>query len=238
MKTGILGLLLFGSVACSTKTQSTSERTDTRSVTSSAAMSSSGATADASEPVPDATADSGAVDAQDATTDAEDATMDTKEDLVEVGNAVCTCDADVACQQGTVLEFTPSEPTQTLTINIVAPGYGLQDYVGYDLDVSAFTAGGILSISGMVGGSDTATMTAASFDLFSECTIFPTVGGPLGASISNAYDIPVGGSFSLMPVTIFPPGTQLFHFGATGNWYSEAGLTNTVTVTISVAVDD
>ena len=146
----------------------------------------------------------------------------------KIGNASCSCPDPTACTEGKVIEFSPAKPTASFTVNIVAPGQYAQAFRGFDLDVSAFTAGGSILISGTVGptGSD------ASFDLFPACTIFPDAGFPVGV-LGSAYNIDAGSIWSLTPYA-FAAGEQLFLFGATGNWNNMPGSTNTVDVTITV----
>jgi hypothetical protein len=149
-----------------------------------------------------------------------------------VGNADCVCDeAAAACVQGTLLQFTPASPTKTATASITAPGSGNQDYVDYDLDVSAFPNGGTIAVTGTVNASlDGGPVSAASFDLFLACSILPTAGSP--DSVASDDDVQPG---STLTVTYpFSAGEQLFHFGATGNWGSTQGETNTVSLTFTV----
>jgi hypothetical protein len=146
----------------------------------------------------------------------------------KVGGASCSCANEAACKQGQLIELTPTESTASFTVVVVAPGEMVQDYRGFDLDVSAFTTGGTISISGTVGPSG----SQGSFDLYPACTVFPTAGYPNG-TLGGAYNITDGSAWSITPYD-FPAGEQLFHFGATGNWGSTLGTTNTVNVTISV----
>jgi hypothetical protein len=149
----------------------------------------------------------------------------------KVGGASCSCGNEAACKQGQLIELTPTESTASFTVTVTAPGGMNQDYVGFDLDVSAFTTGGTIAISGVVGASG----SQASFDLYPACTVFPTSGYPNG-TLGGAYNITDGSAWSITPYP-FPAGDQLFHFGATGNWDSTPGSTNTVDVTIVVTPD-
>jgi hypothetical protein len=143
---------------------------------------------------------------------------------------VCACDSGAVCFQGSLIAFTPANPTAALTnVPITAPGDGLQNYTSkYDLDVSAFGSGGTISVNGTLGSNG----CAGSFDLLGACTAFVSGSGYAIDSMARAYDCPAGSSFSFSYP--FQAGDTIFHLGLEGNWFSPAGQTNTVAVTITV----
>ena len=142
--------------------------------------------------------------------------------------STCACDSGATCFQGPLIVLTPANPTATLTkVPITAPGWGLHDYTSkYDLDVSAFSSGGTISVSGTLGSG-----CAGSFDLLGECTDFVSAGSNT-YSLAHYYDCLAGNSFSFSYP--FEAGDTTFHLGLEGDWSSPAGQTNTVAVTIAV----
>jgi hypothetical protein len=142
--------------------------------------------------------------------------------------AVCSCTLTSVCSQGTLLVLTPAKPSLSFNADITAPGYDVQGFTKYDLDVSAFASGGTIRISGAMGSG----VSAGSFDLFPACLVFPIVGRPAG-TLGGAYDIPRLSPWAIRG-HVFAAGEGLFHFGAEGNWFSPTGSMNTVTVMIEV----
>ncbi len=101
--------------------------------------------------------------------------------------------------------------------SLVAPGMGNQAYKVIEIDASRF-ASGIVTISVKLGTGP----SSGSFDLFGEHEQIPISGYP--NSLAHAYDIAPGGKSTL--TYEFDDG-QIFQFGATGNWFSQKGATNT-----------
>lgn len=125
------------------------------------------------------------------------------------------------------IKLTPTSPTATTTLSMIAPGDGKHVWTTkVDLDVSAFLAGGTLEITGQLssGGCD------SSFDLFPACATLP-LSGPNDAAIGSADNVKAGTAWS---ITNTFQRTPLFHFGAEGNWIAAAGSTNTSTVTFKI----
>jgi hypothetical protein len=130
----------------------------------------------------------------------------------------------------------------------VAPGVGKQSYTVYQIDTRAFTNGGTLIIDLAIGGGE----SAASFDLFPAGVQIPTEGRPV-ASLAGAYDI---GQARLGPKSVFDRSLrdmltrarapekatlrysfstgEVFRLGATGNWGSRAGTSNSFSFKVAV----
>lgn len=140
----------------------------------------------------------------------------------------CACSAgDNNCCS---VVLSPSAATTTVSIPIVAPGNGFQDYTAITIDATAFTSGGTIVVSGRVGSGS----SPASVDLFPASATLPTEGSPSG-QIADCYNNAAGSSFSVGYAFAAPAS---FKLGATGNWDVPAGTTNTVDLTISVTSDD
>jgi hypothetical protein len=154
----------------------------------------------------------------------------------------CECDAAV-CQTGNcenvpvcgsnqLIALTPGSPSYSVaSISMTDPSQPNHVWTTkYDFDVSAFTAGGTVTFSGVVSAATSGNPNACgcSFNLFSECEEYPMTGMSFG--IANASDVTPGSSWS-MPYA-FPPGTPVLHFGAEGDWDSTPGSTNTSSLTV------
>jgi hypothetical protein len=125
-----------------------------------------------------------------------------------------------------VLFLTPSSPSATFTATITALPAPDHNLVWYDLDVAAFPKGGTLAFEGQVGPSG----CEASSSFTDQCaTVAPTGSTPV---LWYQANVPPGTAWSFQYQ--FPPGTDVLHFGAEGNWSSPTGSTNTNTVTVSV----
>jgi hypothetical protein len=138
----------------------------------------------------------------------------------------------------TVMSFTPSHSMATFTATVTSPPAPDHNVVWYDLDVSAFPAGGKLTVSGLMGASG----TDGSAFLVAQCTQFPESGGSIPV-VENVANVPAGTTWSFGSYS-FAPGTYVLHFGTEGSWSSapggacptacSPGQTNTNTVTVSV----
>ncbi len=133
-------------------------------------------------------------------------------------------DPDARCAREIVL--TKVDPAAHASDTLVAPGRGYQKYTLYRIDTRDFTAGGKLILTISLGAEG----CNASFDLFSEGALIPEEGRPT-TSVAHVYDVGAGGEGSLE--YRFSRG-QVFQFGATGNWFSPAGATNTYSFTAAV----
>jgi len=122
--------------------------------------------------------------------------------------------------------LTKAEPSARISDTLVAPGRGHQRYTLYTIDTRDFTSGGKLILSLSLGAEG----CNASFDLFPEGASIPEEGRPT-TSVAHVYDVGAGGEGSLE--YRFSRG-QVFQFGATGNWFSPAGATNTYSFTATV----
>ena len=122
--------------------------------------------------------------------------------------------------------LTYEQPTATVAGELTAPGYEKQSYTVFFLDTTDFSEGGTLVVEVQLddGESD------GSFDLFPEGAPIPTE-GRAEDSLASLYDLRRGerGTFRYQ----FESG-QVFQFGATGNWFSREGATNTFTLIIRV----
>jgi hypothetical protein len=148
--------------------------------------------------------------------------------------APCTCDGGGSCfynqtapgpVYGVVAEvvLTPSNPTANFTAAIVGPGSGNHDSTWFDLNLSAFTSGGTISVTG------TPSQCAASSFLVSECFVEPVSGG--FTAIRNDSDVPPGTmwgfTYQFSPVPVL-------HLGTECNWSTAFGATGTNAISISV----
>jgi hypothetical protein len=110
----------------------------------------------------------------------------------------------------TKIVFTPNNETATFMTGITAQTAPAHDAAWYDLDLSAFTSGGTITIVGSVGASG----CEASSYLVSECDVFPTSGGGF-STLQNKSDVPAGTqwmmSYQFSPVAVL-------HFGTEGDW--------------------
>jgi len=122
--------------------------------------------------------------------------------------------------------LTHAQPSHSAEGSLTAPGHGKQSYTVYYLDTTDFTEGGTLTIQISLGEGE----SDASFDLFPADAPIPTE-GRAEESIAALYDLKRGESGSLSYQ--FSTG-QVFQFGATGNWFSREGATNTFEMTVSV----
>jgi hypothetical protein len=109
---------------------------------------------------------------------------------------------------------------------LTAPGHYNQSFKTHQIDASGFTKGGTISISISVGKGE----SSASFDLFPSNVAIPTKGPPAG-TLAGSYDIGPGGQTTL--TYRFSKG-QVFRLGATGNWFSKKGATNTYSFTATI----
>ena len=107
-----------------------------------------------------------------------------------------------------------------------APGAGYQDYTPIEIDTTAFKQGGTLIIDIEVGEGE----ATGSFDLFGPDVELPTEGYPNDA-LASVWDIPPGITGQI--IHRFARG-QRFKLGATGNWFSEKGSTNTFIARVSI----
>jgi len=128
-------------------------------------------------------------------------------------------EAGTAAHRTREIVLTKAEPSASASDTLVAPGRGYQKYTLYSIDTKDFPAGGTLKIAISVGAEG----CNASFDLFPEGASIPEE-GRAGTSIAHVYDVGAGGEATLE--YRFTRG-QVFRFGATGNWFSPAGATNT-----------
>jgi hypothetical protein len=113
----------------------------------------------------------------------------------------------------------------SITLPIVAPGLGLQDFTGCTVDVVSPDGDAVLvTVSGDVGANG----CAASVDLFAADAGYPDSGTP--TDTNNDWNVPAGGEISISALT---SGSTTYHLGADGNWNSPQGQTNVVTLTIS-----
>lgn len=119
------------------------------------------------------------------------------------------------------------EPKLVLTRNkkyaeyegqLIAPGSGNQNYKIIRIDTIDFIEGGTLRIDIQVGSGQ----SSASFDLFAEDAVIPIAGRPK-QSLAGSYDISPDSGTSL--TYRFDKG-EVFQFGATGNWFSPKGSSN------------
>jgi hypothetical protein len=141
-----------------------------------------------------------------------------------VNGTLCTPPTDVGAEQTFVL--TPASPSASANAAIVAPGNGNHVWTTkFDVDVSAFSNGGTLTVSGTLGspGCD------GSFDLFSGCATLPASGAL--SDLGSADNTGAGKSWKF---TYTFQATNLFHFGAEGNWNSAQGTTNQTSVVFQV----
>lgn len=122
--------------------------------------------------------------------------------------------------------LTHEQPTATATGELTAPGYEKQSYTIFRLDVTEFSEGGTLVFEVQLGDGE----SDGSFDLFPEDAPIPTE-GRAEDSLAALYDLKRGERGTMRYQ--FPSG-QVFQFGATGNWFSREGATNTFTLTIRV----
>lgn len=132
----------------------------------------------------------------------------------------------IGVQETMIIVLTKDQPGATAGGELVAPGRGRQSYTLFLIDTSDFQDGGVLKFQVELGTGD----SNASFDLFPEGVAIPTEGRAL-ESVATLYDLPRGsrGTMSYQ----FSVG-QVFQFGATGNWFSTPGSTNTFTFTVTV----
>jgi hypothetical protein len=109
------------------------------------------------------------------------------------------------------------------TASIVGPGSGNHDTTWYDLNLSAFTAGGTITVTGIPSAC------AASSYLVDECFIEPATGGFV--TLENDSDVPAGMmwtfSYHFSPVPVL-------HLGTECNWGTTAGVTGTNAISVSV----
>jgi hypothetical protein len=122
---------------------------------------------------------------------------------------------------------TPGSPA-TITLPIVAPGLGLQNFTGCTVDVISPGGGGGSALSVDISGTVGASGCAASVDLFPGDAGYPDSGTP--TDMNNDWNVPPGGGIS---ISAFASRSTTYHLGADGNWNSPAGQTNTVILTIS-----
>lgn len=122
--------------------------------------------------------------------------------------------------------LTHEQPTATVTGELTAPGYEKQSYTIFSLDTTDFSEGGTLIVEVQLddGESD------GSFDLFPQGAPIPTE-GRAEDSLAALYDLKRGERGTMRYQ--FESG-QVFQFGATGNWFSREGATNSFTLTIRV----
>lgn len=132
----------------------------------------------------------------------------------------------IAAQETMTIVLTKNQPSANAGGELVAPGRGRQSYTLFLIDTSDFNGGGILKFRVTLGTGE----SDASFDLFPEGVAIPTEGRAL-ESVATLYDLPRGGSGTLSYQ--FSVG-QVFQFGATGNWFSPLGSTNTFSFTVTV----
>jgi len=155
---------------------------------------------------------------------------------------VCTCGGASFCsyaqsepapgagapQPVKVVHLSPSAPTADVTLSIVASPAPAHNVAWLDLDVSAFTSGGQVIVSGKLGapGCD------GSSYLVPQCAAFPASGGQIPV-VENASSIPAGSAWSFSAYA-FPGGTSVLHIGSEGAWDSAAGSTNVNAVSVAV----
>jgi len=126
---------------------------------------------------------------------------------------------------------TPTTPAVTTTVitsgtgTIKAIPAGTQDYKIHNIDTNSYTTGGTLKVEIVLGSG----LCSGSFDLFSQGATIPTSG--TANSLAHSYDVAPGATTTV--TYTFTQG-QIFQFGATGNWYSTTGTTNTYSFTAKV----
>jgi len=127
-----------------------------------------------------------------------------------------------------VVHLSPSAPTADATLSIVASPAPAHNVTWLDLDVSAFTSGGQVIVSGKLGapGCD------GSSYLVPQCAAFPASGGQIPV-VENASSIPAGSAWSFSAYA-FAAGTSVLHVGSEGAWDSAAGTTNVNVVSVAV----
>lgn len=128
-----------------------------------------------------------------------------------------------------VLVLTRAQPSAMAESRLTAPGYGKQNYTVFAIDTRDFPNGGTLKIEVTLGEGD----SDGSFDIFPEGAPIPSEGRAAG-SVAALYDLKRG-SRGVLSYT-FMTG-QVLQFGATGNWFSPAGATNTFTIVAAVEAD-
>lgn len=122
--------------------------------------------------------------------------------------------------------LTHEQPAASAAGELTAPGYEKQNYTVFFLDTTDFSEGGTLIIEVQLGDGE----SDGSFDLFPQDVPIPTE-GRAEDSLAALYDLKRGERGTMRYQ--FPSG-QVFQFGATGNWFSREGATNTFTLTIRV----
>lgn len=125
-----------------------------------------------------------------------------------------------------VLVLTRAQPSATTEGELIAPGHGKQSHTIVLIDVTDFPSGGTLKIEVTLGEGE----SDGSFDLFPEGAAIPTE-GRVTNSLAALYDLKHGESGTL--VYEFVSG-QVFQLGATGNWFSREGATNTFLISVFV----
>lgn len=125
-----------------------------------------------------------------------------------------------------VLVLTHAQPSATTEGELIAPGHSKQSHTIVLIDVTDFPSGGTLKIEVALGKGE----SDGSFDLFPEGAAIPTE-GRVTNSVAALYDLKHGESGTL--VYEFVSG-QVFQLGATGNWFSREGATNTFMLSVFV----
>jgi hypothetical protein len=131
-----------------------------------------------------------------------------------------------ATLEANTIVLSPSHFSAATEGCLTAPGNGYQDYTIVLIDTRAFPNGGklVMTVGLGSGGSD------GSFDLFLEGTDIPTKGKP-DRSVAHIWDL--GREHNATMEYRFSAG-QVFQFGATGNWMSPKGTTNTFSLSVAV----
>lgn len=128
--------------------------------------------------------------------------------------------------QPVTLVLTRDQPSASAEGELIAPGREKQKYTLVLIDTGDFQNGGIIQFEIALGTGE----SDGSFDLFPEGVPIPTEGRALD-SVATLYDLPRA-SRGMMSYK-FTAG-QVFQFGATGNWFSREGATNTFSFTVTV----
>lgn len=119
------------------------------------------------------------------------------------------------------LRLTRTNPSETRTATITAPGRGLQDHNVFHIDARDFAEGGTLVIDIDISRN---SATDGSFDLFPDGVPIPVQGTPAG-TLTGAYNVRRGSSTRLE--YRFGRG-QVFALNLEGNWFSPKGATGPV----------
>lgn len=113
----------------------------------------------------------------------------------------------------------------TRRLRITAPGNGKHNYTLLPIDTTCLKEGGTMTISIALAQGN----CSGSFDLFAEGARIPRSGRV--SSLASAYDVSPG---TTRVIRYRFQESQIFQFGAEGNWFSDSGAENEVDVSVSV----